>query len=55
MKILSKKTYNELKDNLFDLQLENNDLREQLEIAKDQIAYFKNELKKYEKRVCEKT
>lgn len=49
MKILSKKTYNELKDNLFDLQLENNDLREQLEIAKDQIAYFKNELKKYEK------
>ena len=49
MKILSTKTYNELKDNLFDLQLENNDLREQLEIAKDQIAYFKNELKKYEK------
>ena len=49
MKILSTKTYNELKDNLFDLQLENNDLREQLEIAKDQIAYFKNELKKHEK------
>ena len=53
MKILSKKTYNELKDNLFDLQLEKNDLREQLEIAKDQIAYFKNELKKDEKPTIE--
>ena len=49
MKILSSKKFEELKDNLFELQLENNDLREQLEILKDQVAYFKNELKKLEK------
>ena len=49
MKILSNKKFEELKDNLFELQLKNNELIEQLEIAKDQIAYFKNELKKYEK------
>lgn len=49
MKILSNKKFNELQDNLFELQLRNNDLEEQLQIAKDQIAYFKNELKKFTK------